>query len=47
MTQLTTHFSLEELYASEIADRNNIDNIPKDPTVLKNLFFVATQIRTC
>jgi len=44
MTKITDHFTLEEMYASEIADRNNIDNIPKDPTILKNLYFLATQL---
>jgi len=34
---ITEHFTFEELYASEIADRNHIDNTPTDPKVLDNL----------
>jgi len=44
MTQLTPHFSLEELYASEIADRNNVDNKPTDYVVLDNLQFLAERL---
>lgn len=41
---LTPHFTFEELYASEIADRNNIDNTPSDPIVLDNLKFLAERL---
>jgi hypothetical protein len=44
MTQLTQHFTLEELYASEIADRNNVDNKPTDYVVLDNLQFLAERL---
>lgn len=44
MNQITPHFTLEELYASEIADRNHIDNIPTDPSTLSNLYFLAEQL---
>jgi hypothetical protein len=40
MTQLTTHFSLEELTASETASRQNIDNTPY-PEHLDNLLRLA------
>lgn len=43
---LTQHFTLEELYASEIADRNNIDNLPTDPKVLKNLNTLALNLES-
>ena len=41
MTQLTTHFSLEELIASETASRHGIDNTPY-PEHLDNLLRLAT-----
>lgn len=44
MTKLTPHFTLEELYASEIAERNNIDNKPTDPYILDNLQFLAERL---
>jgi hypothetical protein len=44
MTQVTTHFTLEELYASEIADRNNIDNSPKSNELLDNLKYLADNL---
>ena len=37
---LTEHFTLEELTASEIAVRNGLDNTP-DPLVLANLHSLA------
>lgn len=40
MTQLTTHFSLEELTASEIALRKGLDNTPDAETV-ENLRLLA------
>lgn len=43
---LTQHFTLEELYASEIADRNNIDNIPTDIRVLNNLKSLALNLES-
>jgi len=42
--KLTEHFTLEELYASEYADRNNIDNMPSDATVLNNLKWLADNL---
>ncbi len=42
--KLTPHFTLEELYASEIADRLNIDNMPSDPVILNNLKFLADNL---
>lgn len=42
--QLTPHFTFEELYASEIAERNNIDNTPSDPYILDNLKFLAERL---
>jgi hypothetical protein len=42
--KLTPHFTLEELYASEFADRNNIDNMPSDATVLNNLKWLADNL---
>jgi len=44
MTQLTPHFTLEELFASEIADRKNIDNKPTDSVILTNLQFLAERL---
>lgn len=41
MTQLTSHFSLDELTHSETAVRNGIDNVPHDPDVLANLQLLA------
>jgi hypothetical protein len=41
---LTAHFTLEELYASEIADRLGIDNMPDDPEVLNNIKFLADNL---
>jgi len=43
---LTQHFTFEELYASEIADRNNIDNTPTDPKVLNNLKALALNLES-
>lgn len=37
MTQLTPHFSLEEMCFSQTAVRKGIDNIPKDQATLDNL----------
>ena len=42
--QLTPHFTFEELYASEIAERHNIDNTPSDPYILDNIKFLATKL---
>jgi len=42
--KLTEHFTLEELYASEFADRNNVDNMPTDATVLNNLKWLADNL---
>lgn len=44
MTQITQHFTFEELYASEIADRNNIDNMPKSNEILDNLKYLADNL---
>jgi hypothetical protein len=44
MTQVSQHFTLEELYASEIADRNNIDNAPKSKELLDNLKYLADNL---
>jgi hypothetical protein len=41
---MTPHFTLEELYASEIADRNNIDNKPKSAELLDNLKYLADNL---
>jgi zinc D-Ala-D-Ala carboxypeptidase len=43
---LTQHFTFEELYASEIADRNNIDNTPTDPKILNNLKALALNLES-
>lgn len=42
--KLTPHFTLKELYDSEIADRHNIDNMPDDPVILNNLKFLADNL---
>ena len=42
--KLTPHFTLEELYASEIADRLGIDNMPKDSAILNNIKFLADNL---
>lgn len=39
--KLTKHFTLEELTASEIAARHDIDNIPSSPLILTNLKILA------
>jgi len=44
MTRLTPHFTLEELFASEIADRQNIDNKPTDSVILSNLQTLAERL---
>jgi len=44
MTRLTPHFTLEELFASEIADRQNIDNKPTDSVILNNLQTLAERL---
>jgi zinc D-Ala-D-Ala carboxypeptidase len=44
MTQLSRHFTLKELCASEIADRNNIDNAPKSKEILDNLKHLADNL---
>ena len=41
---MTEHFTFEELYASDTADRHKINNEPKDPVVLKNLKFLAERL---
>jgi hypothetical protein len=41
---LTTHFTLEELFFSETALRNNIDNTTQDPVILGNLQYLANQL---
>ncbi len=38
---LSPHFTLKELTASEIADRHGIDNIPSDPSIIANLKILA------
>ena len=43
--KLTEHFTLEELYASEYADRNNIDNMPKDAAILNNIKWLADNLQ--
>ena len=43
---ITEHFTFEELYASEIADRNGIDNTPIDPKVLDNLKTLALNLES-
>lgn len=43
---LTAHFTYEELYASEIADRNNIDNEPKEQWIKDNLLFLAQNLES-
>ena len=43
---LTQHFTFEELYASEIADRNGIDNTPTDPKILNNLKSLALNLES-
>jgi hypothetical protein len=43
---LTQHFTFEGVYASEIADRNNIDNTPSDPKVLNNLKSLALNLES-
>ena len=42
--QISEHFSLEELTASEVAARHNLNNIPTDPVVLTNLKILAEQL---
>lgn len=42
--KLTPHFTLKELYDSEIADRHNINNMPDDPVILNNLKFLADNL---
>ena len=39
--KLTEHFTLEELTASDIADRHGIDNTPTSPLILTNLKILA------
>lgn len=41
MTQLTAHFSLEELCASDYALRHGINNVPTDPDIIENLTILA------
>ena len=41
---LTAHFTYEELYASEIADRNKIDNEPKEQWIKDNLLSLAQNL---
>ena len=43
---LTQHFTFEELYSSEIADRNHIDNTPTDPQILNNLKSLALNLES-
>ena len=43
---LTAHFTYEELYASEIADRNNIDNEPKEQWIKDNLLVLAQNLES-
>jgi zinc D-Ala-D-Ala carboxypeptidase len=43
---LTPHFTYEELYASEIADRNNIDNEPKEQWIKDNLLTLAQNLES-
>ena len=43
---ITEHFTFEELYASEIADRNHIDNTPSDPQILDNLKTLALNLES-
>ena len=43
---LTAHFTYEELYASEIADRNNIDNEPKEQWIKDNLLILAQNLES-
>ena len=38
---LSPHFTLKELTASEIADRHGIDNIPSNPSIITNLKILA------
>ena len=38
---LSPHFTLKELTASEIADRHGIDNMPSDPAIIANLKTLA------
>jgi len=45
MTQLTPHFTLEELYASETADRHGIDNTPPQE-VVDNLKLLAQALES-
>jgi hypothetical protein len=44
MTSLTKHFTFEELYASDIAARYNINNKPTDSQILNNLQFLAERL---
>ena len=48
VTYLTPHFTLEELYASETADRHGIDNTPPKEVVdnLRRLAFTLEEVRT-
>lgn len=41
---LSPHFTLEELTRSEIADRFNIDNAPKEQGILDNLKLLAEEL---
>ena len=42
--KLTPHFTLEELYTSEIADRLDINNMPDNPEILNNIKFLADNL---
>lgn len=48
MTKLTEHFSLEELVASETAERNGWDNTPNEAEIanLERLALMLEQVRT-
>lgn len=42
--RLSDHFTLEELTASELASRQNIDNVPTDAKTLNHLKFLAKNL---
>lgn len=43
-TYLSPHFSLHEMVKSSMATRHRINNTPSDPTIIKNLKILCTQV---
>lgn len=44
---LTEHFSYAELVHSDLAERHSIQNMPTDPHITANLFFLAEGLERC